>query len=379
MRQPRDDGTINNTLTEIALFLLFTFGVAIAISSLEAGEQQGQLRVKITEYEYYLYGPPSDMRVLTTIRRPEKGAKSPKVFVMTGTERSALDTSIIRAREKWAKDKKNRYYDTNPCFVKTVPFTGKSTGSKQGRGEFVVKTESTDVNTGATTQSKSVVLWGKSVSAFGIFVAPDVSTTNNSIGTPPIYFEAQPRLEIVRDNYYPTKDIHNHKNNKPKNSLIKNLNIFILSQKPTTDINKILLSVGKFMRENQINCTFQIDILGVIYNSSADDSISTTEIQRSQHDCSTMSFTSTERSGTHFLLSANKRIGYRTRAKQRIYKLGRLTEVLARAVCEKQRAAIGTSAVIELPKDVREQFPTANPPRFYWNSIKAPFDTETIK
>jgi hypothetical protein len=235
------------------------------------------------------------------------------------------------------------------------------------------------VNTGATTQSKSVVLWGKSVSAFGIFVAPDASTTNNSIGTPPIYFEAQPRLEIVRDNYYPTKDINNHKNTKSKSSLIKNLNMFILSQKPTTDINKIFLSVGKFMRENQINCTFQIDIFGVIYNSSADDSISTTEIQRSQHDFSTMSFTSTERSGTHFLLSANKRIDYRTRAKQRIYKLGRLTEVLARAVCEKQRAAIGTSAVIELPKDVREQFPTANPPRFYWNSIKAPFDTETIK
>lgn len=380
MRQPRDDGTINNTLTEIALFLLFTFGVVIALSGLEAEEREDGLTARITDYEYYLFGPPSDMRVLTTIRKPEEGTKPRRVFVMTDTERLALDAAITKSRKDWRNKTKNPNIDTDPCFVKTELLSSGLTENQSNSGGFEVTTETTDPVTGATTRGKVVVWSRKSISAFGIFASPDVSATTNRNGAPPIYFEAQPRIETLRDNYYPTKDIHKHdSSNATRNSLITLFNNHLKNQAPTTNIHDIFLSIGKFMSKYQINCTFHVDIHGIIFNLSANSSISPLKIQGIQHDCSKMTFSSPGKPATHFQLTANKQVDYRTKNKQRIYTLGSLNEAVARAVCKEQRDTIGKSAIIKLPENIRTQFPNGNPPRFYWNSIKAPFPTETLK
>lgn len=380
MRQPRGDDTINNTLTEIALFLLFTFGVVIALSGLEAEEREDGLTAKVNDYEYYLYGPPSDMRVLTTIRKPEEGTKPRRVFVMTDAERLALDAGITKSRTDWRNKTNNQGYDTDPCFLKTELLPGSLTDSQRESGGFEVQTETTDVGTGTTTRSKVVVWSRKSISAFGIFASPDVSTTINGTGTPPIYFEAQPRIETIRDNYYPTKDIYQHNaKNDSKKSFINILNDHLENQPPTKDIYDIFLTAGKLMSKHRINCTFHVDIHGVIFNSTTNTSISPMKIQEAQHDCSNMTFSSPGKPATHFQLTANKRVDYRTKNNQRIYNLGSLNEAVARAVCKKQHDTIGRSAVIELPESIKTQFSNGTPPRFYWNSIKAPFPTETLK
>jgi hypothetical protein len=251
MRPSEDEGIIHNSLTEIALFLLFTFGVLIVASGDQSlgSDQPRKLADLFISKDLTLPLPfPFEPSPSPKSKPSQKGAQSRPTISDDEARLRRIDAQILTLRAKGGQS------DKNPCFLWM---------SEGNQGDIVIN-GSTIGQSGPRNTKQFVVHPLRAVSALGIFVTSRVSSTK-------LFFQAQERLGSIRANYYPTGPVRAGglvaARTSAEYKIVNEFNQILRQISPTNDINNILLPIVKFMASHKLDCGIHVDLHGMIFDN----------------------------------------------------------------------------------------------------------------
>jgi hypothetical protein len=248
-----DDFIISNTLTELALVLLFAFGMIAAV------------------YQFNVSLPrAADPGVRGGSGVGPNAGSSPlppdPVFARKTLRVNVVDEQGDRYFQRIEEVRANATFaDPNPCFVWIRDRD--STPRRFRTADFGFSAHVTASTGGQAVQSNTVVGYidpTVSISALGIFVTPDTT-----VSPPTLIFEAQARLDIVRGDFLPTRAIWNRWNDAKNRAdylteFIGELNTTVRGIPPSTRFDDVIRPILDFMRDRSITCGFHVDLHGAV-------------------------------------------------------------------------------------------------------------------